>query len=72
MRSHWQSRGCAVGRFVSGVLLVSLGLFFLLTNLRIIQSTILRVWWPVILIAVGMSRLAGWWLRARKPYSDFV
>ena len=72
MRSHWESRGYVVGRFVAGIVLVSLGLFFLLTNLGIFQSTILRVWWPVIPITAGILRLGGLWLRPRKPYSDFA
>jgi len=72
MWSHWETRGCVVGKFVAGIVLVSLGLLFLLTNLGIIQSTILQVWWPVIPIAVGLLRLGGWWLRQRKPYSDFA
>ena len=72
MRSRWESRACVVGKFVAGIVLVSLGLFFLLTNLGIIQSTIVRVWWPVIPITAGVLRLSGLWLRPRKPYSDFA
>ncbi len=72
MRSDWKSRGRGVWRFFAGVVLVSFGLVFLLTNLGIIQSRIVHVWWPVIPIAIGFAKLSGWWLRPRKPYTDFA
>ena len=45
---------------VAAVVLVLLGSFFLLTNLKIIDislAELFRTWWPVILIAVGVSLL---------------
>lgn len=43
---------------VAAIVLVVLGVFFLLTNLGLINVSlreILRVWWPVVLIVVGLS-----------------
>ena len=45
---------------VAAIVLIVLGVFFLLTNLGLISISIslrelLRVWWPVALIAVGMA-----------------
>ena len=42
---------------VAATVLVSLGTFFLLTNLGIINvslAELLKTWWPLILIAVGV------------------
>ena len=42
---------------VAATVLVSLGTFFLLTNLRVINvslAELLKTWWPLILIAVGV------------------
>ncbi|GAB4211958.1 MAG: hypothetical protein OHK0048_10420 [Rhodoferax sp.] len=43
---------------VAAIVLVLVGSFFLLSNLGLIHvslSELLRVWWPAILIAVGVS-----------------
>jgi hypothetical protein len=43
---------------VAAIVLVSVGTFFLLTNLGLINvslAELLKTWWPVILIAVGLS-----------------
>lgn len=43
---------------VAAIVLVVLGVFFLLTNLGLISISLkelLRVWWPVALIAVGVA-----------------
>jgi uncharacterized integral membrane protein len=43
-----------------GILLIVLGLIFLLNNLNLIEvslSEILRVYWPVILIWIGVDKL---------------
>ena len=45
------------GHFAA-IVLVVLGVFFLLTNLGLISISLrelLRVWWPVALIAVGLA-----------------
>jgi hypothetical protein len=42
---------------VAAIVLVSLGTFFLLTNLGVIDvslAELLKTWWPLILIAVGV------------------
>lgn len=43
---------------IAAIVLVVLGVFFLLTNLGLISISLrdlLRVWWPVALIAVGLA-----------------
>lgn len=43
---------------IAATVLVVLGVFFLLTNLGLIDVSVkelLRVWWPLILIAVGVG-----------------
>jgi len=43
---------------VAAIVLVAIGTFFLLTNLGVIDISLrelLRTWWPVILIAVGVG-----------------
>jgi hypothetical protein len=50
------SRG---GRFVMGGVIVLLGILFLLQNLGIIYVAYIWQYWPVILIAMGLSRAAG-------------
>jgi hypothetical protein len=43
---------------IAAVLLIALGVFFLLSNLNLIHLSlwqIIKVWWPVGLIAIGLS-----------------
>lgn len=43
---------------VAAIVLVAIGTFFLLTNLGVIDVSLrelLRTWWPLILIAVGVG-----------------
>lgn len=43
---------------VAAIVLISVGTFFLLSNLGLINislAELLKTWWPLILIAVGMS-----------------
>ncbi len=43
---------------IAAIVLVVLGVFFLLNNLGLISISlreVLRVWWPVVLIAVGLA-----------------
>ena len=43
---------------LSAIVLIAVGTFFLLTNLGLISISLrelLRVWWPVALIAVGLA-----------------
>jgi len=53
--------------------LLTIGTAFLLRNLGIIDPRTFDMWWPLLLIAVGVARLVasrGQW-RPRKPYTDF-
>jgi len=43
---------------IAAIVLVATGIFFLLTNLGVIDISLrelLRTWWPLILIAVGVG-----------------
>jgi len=45
---------------VAAIVLIGFGTFFLLSNLGLINvslAALLKTWWPVILIAVGVSLL---------------
>ena len=45
-----------------GILFIALGLIFLLNNLNLIEvslAELIRVYWPVILIWLGVDRLLG-------------
>ncbi len=45
---------------VAAIVLIGFGTFFLLSNLGLISvslAELLKTWWPVILIAVGVSLL---------------
>jgi hypothetical protein len=45
---------------VAAIVLISVGTFFLLTNLGLVNvslADLLKTWWPAILIAVGVSLL---------------
>jgi cytochrome c biogenesis protein CcdA len=45
---------------VAAIVLIAFGIFFLLTNLGLISislAELLKTWWPLILIAVGVSLL---------------
>ena len=50
-------------KLVWGVVLIGLGTYFLLSMLGFIPSYLLRTWWPLIVIAVGLGTL----LSARDP-----
>ena len=65
---------CAGRGFFGGIVLLSLGVIFLLTNLGIVQANLFRTWWPLLLIFIGAARLfgRGRWYRPRGPYNDFV
>tara|TARA_B100000900_G_C20555266_1_gene706527 strand:- start:760 stop:945 length:186 start_codon:yes stop_codon:yes gene_type:complete len=50
-----------------GILFIALGLIFLLNNLNLIEvslAELIRVYWPVILIWLGVDRLL------RKPINE--
>jgi hypothetical protein len=57
MRSQWESRECAKGGFVGGLILLTLGTVFLLTNLGVLNYAVVRTWWPLLLIVIGIARL---------------
>jgi hypothetical protein len=50
-------------RLVWGLVLIGLGVVFLLSMFGFVPSHLLRVWWPVIVIASGIGSL----LSARSP-----
>ncbi|MGO9228349.1 MAG: LiaI-LiaF-like domain-containing protein [Bryobacteraceae bacterium] len=56
-------------RWISALVLIALGAIFLLNNMHIVRFHDIFVYWPAILIAVGVSmladRLAG--PRAERP-----
>src|SRR5882724_9993624 len=51
--------GSGEGRLVIGLVVVALGVLFLLENLGIIYVRNLWMFWPVILIVLGLARLAN-------------
>jgi hypothetical protein len=78
MRSRWNSRGCAGGGVVAGLVILSVGVLFLLSNFGILGVQPLQTWWPVLLIVIGVARLIGYarwhgerWQGPRRPYNDF-
>ena len=81
MRSRWNSRGCIRGGIVSGLVILSVGVLFLLSNFGILGVEPLRTWWPVLLIVIGAARLFGYgrwhddrwrtWPGPHRPYNNF-
>jgi len=66
-------RHCARRSLTGAFVLLTIGTAFLLRNLGIIDPRTFDMWWPLLLIAVGVARLVasrGQWL-PRKPYTDF-
>ena len=53
----------ALDKLVWGLILIGLGVFFLLSMFGFVPSHLLRVWWPVFVIAAGTGSL----LSARSP-----
>jgi hypothetical protein len=47
------------GRLVSGLVLMTLGTIFLLSRLEVLPSHALSIYWPLILIAIGVGKLLG-------------
>jgi hypothetical protein len=76
MYSESDSRTYAGRGFAGGLVLLLMGSIFLLANLGVFQSHLLHVWWPVLLIVVGVAKVIGYGYtrfdRPRKPYSDFA
>jgi len=48
------------GRLVVGVVLLSLGLLWTADNLGLTNASEVLRWWPALLLAFGVQRLAGW------------
>jgi hypothetical protein len=70
MRSQWESRECTSRGLVGGLILLTLGTVFLLTNLGVLHFAVVRTWWPLVLIVIGI----GWLFVGRglrRPYNDF-
>ena len=47
------------GRLIFGFVVIALGVLFTLDNLGVLQAREILRWWPVLLLAFGISRLAG-------------
>jgi hypothetical protein len=73
MRTDWETRYSEGSGLKGPLVLVSIGLVVLLTNLGIIRPGLFQTWWPLLLIIVGLVKLFdhGGRRRSRKPYSDF-
>jgi hypothetical protein len=72
MRPHLDSRECAARGLAGGLIVLTIGTVFLLSNLGVLNSELFRTWWPLLLIAVGVARLFGRrWDRNPRPYRDF-
>lgn len=59
-----ESRGISPHALIPGIVLVGIGALFLLDNLHIVSAAVL--WWPVILIAVGVVHLIDYEVPARR------
>ena len=64
MRSSEEEYGMQSANRTTGAILIGLGIFFLLVNFGLIPGIahLVRQWWPLILIAVGVQR----WLASSK------
>lgn len=47
------------GRIVFGLVVIALGVLFTLDNLGVLEAGEILRWWPALLLAYGISRLAG-------------
>ncbi len=60
MRSDLETRECIRAGAFGGFVMVSIGIVFLLVNLGILNSVVFHTWWPLLLILLGLARLARW------------
>ena len=68
-----RSRMHAGGGFAVSIFLLLAGTIFLLFNLGVWNSDLLRTWWPLLFILVGAVKLLGRGrYRSRRPYTDFA
>jgi len=66
MRSTRQCDRRGLGpRLWFGFVLLSLGILWTLDNLRFLDAGEILDWWPVVLVALGVGKLAGWGGRVR-------
>lgn len=56
-------RPTITGRVILGLVVMWLGVLWTLDNLNILESEPILRYWPVVLVAVGMSKLLGLWGR---------
>lgn len=54
-------------QLVTGCIIIVLGVLFTLDNLNILQSGSVLRWWPIVLVLLGVCRLAGLWCRPNLP-----
>lgn len=59
------------GRLVFGLIFVALGAIWTLDNLGITDAQVFLRWWPALLVAFGVAKLAGFGLR-RAPVSGGI
>ena len=59
------------GRLLVGVVLLSLGLLWTADNLGLTDAGEVLRWWPLLLVAFGIARVAGWGGERRIPLGSF-
>ena len=55
----YDSDGRQTSRLIAGTLLLILGVLFALQNLGVVRAGHLGVYWPLLLVWVGLSRMLG-------------
>jgi hypothetical protein len=63
---------CSESSLSRGIVLLLVGSAFLMANLGVFPGTMVRIWWPLLVIAIGVIKMFAWRNRSRRPYSDFV
>jgi hypothetical protein len=54
-----------------GLIVITIGLIFLLDNFGVLEANALRRWWPLLLIILGVSKVATrWWPLSDKPNAE--
>jgi hypothetical protein len=53
------------GRLIFGFFVIALGVLFTLANLGMLEAGEVLRWWPAVLVAYGVSRLAGLYCRQK-------
>jgi hypothetical protein len=55
-----------------GLIVVTIGMIFLLDNFGVLEANAFRRWWPLLLVILGVTKLAtrGWRPLSDKPNVD--